>query len=108
MSDEIEVRVRRMLQEFEHKIVEINKRNIRDIVGEISEADFVLLAEAISVCRAHYLREALKIASTREGKLSINVSKKTVLARKRYEEAMQGFEALKQALGRGYFVIKEE
>ena len=59
MNEEREMQVRRMLQGFEHKIVEINKRNIREITGEISEEDFStslreLLQEGIEHCRPQH------------------------------------------------------
>ena len=108
MNEEREVQVRRMLQGFEHKIVEINKRNIREITGEIGEHDFLLLAEAISVCRARYLKEVLSMTSPRNGGPKIELSDRLLEKRNAYQEAMRGFNALKHALQRGYFVLKDE
>ncbi len=108
MSQEREVHVRRMLQSFEHKIVEINKRNIREITGEIGEQDFMLLAEAVSVCRASYLKEVLGLANSKDGKSKIELFERLLQKRNAYEEAMHGFDELKRALKRNYFVLKNE
>ena len=108
MSKEGDIKVRRMLQEFEHKVVEINKRNIREIVGEISEQDFLSLVEAISVYRARYLKEVLKMVEGKNDELSIDLSEQVLKSRKVYQEAMRGFEALRQALERGYFVLNAD
>jgi len=108
MNQEREMQVRRMLHRFEHKIIEINKRNIREITGEIGEEDFLRLVEAISICRAHYLKEALSMATSKDGKLKIELSEELLEKRNAYQEAMRGFKALKQALQRGYFVLKNE
>jgi len=108
MNQEREMQVRRMLQRFEHKIVEINKRNIREITGEIGEEDFLMLAEVISVCRAHYLKEALRMATSKDGKMKIELSESLLEKRNAYKEAMRGFKALKHALQRDYFVLKNE
>ena len=58
MSDEHEMQVRRLMQQLEHQFVEINKRNISEIAGDIKEEDFTRLAQAISICRANYLNKA--------------------------------------------------
>lgn len=108
MSEERETQVRRMLQGFEHKIIEINKRNIREIVGEIDEKDFLLLAEAISICRANYLKEVLAMVSKESGNMLPELSQGVVQKRSAYHEAMRGFNALRHALERGYFVLKTE
>ena len=104
MSEEREIQVRRMLQGFEHKIIEINKRNIREIAGEIGEEDFLLLADAISVCRANYLKEVLGMAKSSGGKPTIEISQRLLEKRDAYQQAMHGFDELKRALERGYFV----
>lgn len=108
MRQEREMQVNRMLQQFEHQIIEINKRNIREITGEIEAEDFLRLAEAISVCRAHYLKEALSMATSKDGETSIEISECLLEKRNAYQEAMRGFKALKHALQRGYFVLKNE
>lgn len=108
MSEEGDTKVRRMLQDFEHKLIEVNKRNIRSIVGEISEQDFLLLVEAISVCRARYLKDVLNMTSGRNDEMSINLSEQLLESGKIYHEAMRGFKAFRQALERGYFVLQDD
>lgn len=108
MSGEIELQVRRLLQQLEHQFVEINKRNIGEIVGEITQSDFSKLAEAISLCRANYLKEVLQMAGTDDGSLSKRLSEQVRDQRLLYEEAMEGFAALRHALERGYFNLKSE
>lgn len=108
MSKEGDIKVRRLLQEFDHKLVEINKRNIRSIVGEISERDFLLLVEAISVCRARYLKQVLNLASGDIDDVSMQLSEQLLESGKIYHEAMRGFKAFRQALERGYFVLQDD
>lgn len=105
MSDEAEIKVRRLMQQLEHRFIEINKRNIGDIAGEIREKDFMKLAEVISVCRANYLKEVLQMANSEDGTLSARLSEQVHKQRLLYEEAMQGFDALRHALERGYFSL---
>ncbi len=106
MSDEHEMQVRRLMQQLEHQFVKINKRNISEISGDIREEDFTRLAEAISLCRANYLKEVLQMANTDDGSLCERLSKQVRVQRLLYEEAMQGFAALRHALERGYVVLK--
>jgi hypothetical protein len=103
MNDDIDIKVRRLMQQLEHQFVEINKRNINEIAGEITEQDFMKLADAISICRANYLKEVLQMANNEDGTLSARLSQQVRDQRLLYEEAMQGFDALRHALGRGYF-----
>jgi len=108
MSDDNELQVRRLMQRLEHQFVKINKRNISDIAGDITEQDFNKLAEAISLCRANYLKEVLQMANTDDGSLCERLSDQVRNQRVLYEEAMQGFAALRHALERGYFVLKAD
>ena len=103
MSDEVEIKIRRLMQQLEHQFIEINKLNISDIIGEIRESDFVKLAEAISVCRANYLKEVLKMANSEAGEFDDSLSQQVNKQRLLYEETMLGFDALRHALERGYF-----
>ena len=107
MNDEREAEIRRLFQRLGQIIVDSNKRNFREIVGEVSEQDFVMLAEAISVCRAHYLSEVLSMAKSRDGALKIDISERLLAKRDAYNEALAGYDALQHALERGYFVLKE-
>lgn len=108
MNDELDSKVRRLMQQLEHQFVEINKRNINEIVGEIAEKDFIKLAEAISVCRANYLKAVLQMANSEDAVPSTRLSDQVLKQRLLYEEAMQGFDALRHALERGYFHLADE
>ena len=108
MSDETEIKVRRMLQALEHQIVEINKRNIGEIAGEIDAAQFLKLAEAISVCRARYLKAALAMVVEHDGGTRIEVDDTLIEERRTYHEALRGFNALRHALTRGYFLLSDD
>ena len=108
MSDEIDAKVRRLMQQLEHQFIEINKRNISEIAGEIREKDFIKLAEAISITRANYLKEVLQMANTDDGSLCERLSSQVRNQRLLYDEAMQGFAALRHALERGYIVLKND
>ena len=93
------------MQQLEHQFVEINKRNISAIAGEIRQKDFMKLAEAISVCRANYLKEVLQMANNEDSTIKTRLSEQVHQQRLLYEEAIQGFDSLRHALERGYFVL---
>ena len=105
MSEDVDLKVRRLLQQFEHQVAEINKRNIGEIAGEIREQDILKLAEAVSIRRAKYLKEVLQMADTDEASLSSHLSEKVVKQRVLYHESLRGFNALRHALERGYCTL---
>ena len=107
MSGEKEIQIRRMMQRFEHQISEMNSTSITEIAGDIRQSDFLELANSISILRAYYLKDVLKLAHADAEQLTglcVEVKK----AREAYEEAIQSFEQLKHALQRGYFNLLEE
>lgn len=108
MSDVDKVSVQRVLQQFEHEIVEINRRHIGEITGEIGQGDILKIGEAISICRARYLKAVLEMAKTDDadsgGRMADEVRKQRLL----YEETMQGFAALRHALERGYVLVTND
>ena len=106
MSDVDKLSVQRVLQQFEHEIVGVNQRHIGDITGEIGKADILKIGEAISICRARYLKAVLEMAKTDEADLGSRLTDEVKNHRLLYEETMQGFAALRHALERGYVVIK--
>lgn len=108
MSDDTEIKARRLLQQFDHSVAEINKRNIGEIAGEIREQDILKLAEAVSICRANYLSEVLQMANAERDALSTHLSEKVVKQRVLYHESLRGFNALRQALERGYCTLKSD
>jgi hypothetical protein len=108
MSEESKAQVRRLLQEFEHKVVDINKRNIREIAGEINQTDLLKMAELIAVCRARYLKAVLQISSTGEELLDDHINESLQQHRRSYHEAMRGFNALRHAFERDYLVLTSD
>lgn len=108
MSGEQELEVKRMMQKFGHQISVMNSQQISDIAGDISQEDFLNLANAISILRAKYLKGVLQIARVEEDRLTINLCLETRKARIAYEEALESFEQLKHALQRGYFNLVDQ
>ena len=102
-----ELAVQRVLQRFEHEIVKVNRKNIGEITGEVSNRDLLSLGEAISICRAKYLKSVLEVAKNRDETLEARLASEVRTKRLLYEETMQGFAALRTALERGYVVIRE-
>ena len=106
-NNDLELQVRRMLQQFEHQVVEMNKRNIDQITGTVKQQDFVQLAESISVLRAQYLRSVLQLAHTASDSVNDASCLEMRNHRLAYNEAMEGFNELKHALERGYFSLTD-
>ncbi|MCP3687564.1 MAG: hypothetical protein GY784_04045 [Gammaproteobacteria bacterium] len=104
MNHEEELAVQRLLQQFEHQIVGINRRHIKEITGEIDKDDILVLGEAISIYRARYLKAVLKLAKVEDSSLEVELHEEVRSQRMMYEETMQGFAALRHALERGYVV----
>ncbi len=102
-----EVSVQRLLQQFEHQIVSVNRHHISEITGEIGKNDILKLGEAISVCRARYLKAVLDMAKTEDVNLAMQLSEEVSNQRLIYEETMLGFAALRHALERGYVVVND-
>ncbi len=101
-----DLQARRIAQELEHAIKEINKRYIGEITGPVSRQAFLNVAEKAARIRAHYLAKALELGG-HEG-LSGEELKKMKEVRSCYEEAVAGFQALQHALSRGYLHLIEE
>ena len=103
-----EVSVQRVLQQFEHEIVGVNRQNIKDIAGDIGKNEIIKMGEAISVCRAEYLKSVLKMANAEKTDRLLPLAKEVKNQRLLYEESMLGFAALRHALERGYIVVTDE
>ncbi len=106
MSDVDKVSVKRVLQEFEHEIINVNRRHIGDITGDIGKNDILKIGEAISIHRARYLKSVLDMVKTEESGLVGDLADEAKTHRLLYEETMQGFAALRHALERGYVILK--
>lgn len=108
MSGEREIKIRRMMQQFEHQISEMNSKAISEIAGDIHESDFLSLAQSISILRAKYLEDVLLIARADEAHLTNELCHEVKMAREAYQEAIESFDQLKHALQRGYFNLIED
>ena len=107
MSDVDELAVQRFLQRFEHDIVAVNRQHIGEITGKIDSDDILKMGEAISICRARYLKSVLEVAKNNDGNLAEGLAHEVKAQRMLYEETMQGFAALRHALERGYVVVSD-
>lgn len=103
MSGENEIKVKRMLQQFEHQISVMNSEEISARAGDIKQSDFLDLAKSIAILRAEYLKDVLQVARADENHLTLQLCQDTRKARIAYEEAIESFDQLKHALKRGYF-----
>ncbi len=99
--------VQRLMQRFEHEIVNVNRKHISEITGEINKQDILKMGESISICRANYLKSVLEMAKIEDGNLATRLTDDVKRHRLLYEETMAGFAALRLALERGYVVVKE-
>ena len=107
MSNIDELDVQRIMQRFEHEIIAVNRQHIGDITGEISKGDILRMGEAISICRAKYLKSVLEVTKADVGDLDNRLTAEVRSRRILYEETMQGFAALRHALERGYVVVSD-
>ncbi len=103
-----EVSVQRLMQQFEHEIVGVNHKHIGEITGKIGKGDILKLGEAISICRANYLKSVLDMARTVDDSFTSRLTDEVKNQRLLYEETMLGFSALRHALERGYVVVGDD
>jgi len=104
-NPEHDIEIRRLFQEIEHNIKQINRENISGITGEVSRKSFNDVANTTARLRARYLAKVIELQSTDDIKPSeISTLRGTRLM---YEEALEGFNALQHALGRGYFDLSD-
>ena len=108
MSGEKEIEIRRLMQQIEHQVQEMNSVAITAIAGDIKKSDFLKLAKAIALLRASYLKQVLAIAHSSEPELSSGLCEEARKKREAYIEAIEGFDQLKHALQRGYFNLIDD
>lgn len=108
MSGEKEIQIKRMMQQFDHEISELNSTAISEIAGDIHKSDFLQLARAVSIIRAKYLKQVMAIARAEDASLSFQLCLETRKKRIAYEEVIESFDQLKHALERGYFNLVED
>lgn len=108
MSQIGELELQRLMQRFEHEIVQLNRKHIGEITGDISKKDILKMGEAISICRANYLKTVIEMSNMEDGSLATRLTEDVRTKRELYEETMAGFAALRHALERGYVVVKAD
>ncbi len=108
MSGENEIEIRRLMQQIQHELTELNSSTITQIAGDIKRSDFMDLARSISILRARYLKSVLDIAHADESHLTNKLCHDVSEARQAFEEAVTAFDQLKHALQRGYFNLIDD
>jgi hypothetical protein len=95
-----------MFSKFDVAIKEANTQAIGAAAGQITKDDMLRVAIAVSRFRANYLAAVLRLAKLSGTELP-SQSEIAELRRVRlvYEEGLEGFGALRHALGRGYFSL---
>lgn len=103
-----EHRTHRLFYEFETHIRDVNRRHIEAAAGTIRREALLRLADVVARQRARYVKRVLELASGAGGEEpGEEIFAAVREARLAYEEALQGFGALRHALERGYFQMAE-
>ena len=100
---------RRLFQDFERMITAFNTANISAVTGDVSVRQFLEVARVVSLLRARYLKRVLRLADV-DTLADLDRNEVTQLRHERetYEEALEGFGALRHALMRQYFTLSED
>jgi hypothetical protein len=103
-----EVVMRRLHNELEMTIRNVNRELIGGLTGTITRGAFANVAGMVANLRGRYLQGVLELshASPKEPVDSAAVLKLKPM-REAYTEAMQGFAALEHALERGYISLAD-
>ncbi len=104
-----EAQAERLFQDFERMITAFNTASISTATGGVSASEFLDVARIVSLLRAQYLKRVVGLAQadSLEG-LDPDQLKRLRHDREAYEEALQGFGALRHALLRNYFTLNEQ
>ncbi len=99
----------RLFQDFERMITAFNTANISAATGGVSVREFLEVARIVSLLRARYLQRVVELAKVDTLK-DLDDAQLTQIRhdREAYEEALQGFGALRHALMREYFKLTED
>ena len=93
----------KVAREIDQAIREANRVAIQAATGSLTKNRVLRVAAAVSQLRARYLAEIVKLGDT---DATGNIHPTTVLnlreMREAYEEALQGFDALRHAMERAY------
>lgn len=106
MTDNIELR--RLTNELDHTIEQINREIIHEATGGVSKQAFLDVAETVSRIRARYLKAVTKLARfSKSGDIDADTVKRLSSLRRAYEESLDGYNALYHALQREYMELNE-
>jgi hypothetical protein len=98
----------RFLDEIEQGIRFANRELIRKQIPELSKERILALAVSVGRLRARYLEAAFRLGVAEEGVLPAREElEKLTEHRAHYEEARQAFEALRDAIEKGYIDVQE-
>ncbi len=101
-----EVGRNRLDHEVERAIHEANVVTIGAIAGQVDKDSFIRSAATVSRLRASYLKDVLALEVASDGQVPDDAAIAGLKRRREaYEEALQGFGALRHAFKRGYFEI---
>ena len=101
-----EVGRNRLDQEVEQAIYEANVHTIGAVAGDVDKGSFIRAAVTVSRLRAAYLKNVLAVEVADDGQVPDDAAIAELKRRREaYEEALQGFGALRHALKRGYIQL---
>ncbi len=104
-----DMETRRLSHEFEHAIKKINRRHIEDRLADFNKKAFLEVAETVACLRRDYLDKVSELRYYHKtGEIDITMVEELKSLREAYEEALEGFGALRHALSRGYFTLKKK
>ena len=98
---------RRLHNELEQAITQINREQISAVTGAITKESFINVVKMVACLRARYLYTVLQLGGKCHSEC---IPTESALELKRlhdaYSEAMEGFAALEHALHRGYVTLQ--
>ena len=96
----------RLDQEVEQAIHEANVQTIGAVAGSVDKDSFIRAAVTVSRLRAAYLKNVLALEVASDGEVPDDTAIAELKCRREaYEEALQGFAALRHAFKRGYIQL---
>lgn len=99
----------RLFENFEQMITAFNTSNISAATGGVSVREFLEVARVVSLLRAQYLQRVVSLAEIDSlAELGKGQLQQIREDREAYEEALQGFGALRHALMRDYFKLNDD
>ena len=100
--------LRRLFFEIDHRITNLNTKRISSATGNVSRGQLVALCSTIAGLRAAYIEKVRSLTdyATNPERLSDTVNDIRT-TREAYDEALEGFNALRHAVARGYITVIE-